>query len=332
MAILPPDPPATNSSFHMLFHGPSLQCDLASSSQQSVFDQFAASLANDSEIMIVTKRLYESGRLTWLSPDSPWNAVPYSINPVMNVYSAFSPYSGQNGWLGGMTQDPEDDSYYNNFVNVTLFPAPASELVPVTQQIWIQTSDRGIVCNMINASFDVTFEFVNIEMTKAEYTRTRFQPFLTSIDSIPNGYDNSTDREVRSYMAIYLALSAQLNGNITTTLTTNVDPPPENCCRFDGNASIYASSSRLLQTGLPACDEIVHNYVSLSLPPGLNLRKVVTLDKPTWICDHDHSSANGQFDSLMTSFSGVGMARLESDRMDQYHGGRQPLEPFQMHG
>lgn len=284
MAIIPlppPPPSAANSSFHLQFFGPTLNCSLANSSQQSVFDHYSSALANGS-IMTVTRSAFESKKLAW-----GIQGFPFGIAPLMNVYSAFSLYSGKwGGWLGSDVSNalgPPDE--FNNwytgmqaenhtgwrFLDYEEVEGPPPYFT--TQQLWIQTADQGMVCIMGNASFDVRYEFVNAAPTVAEYSISMFEPFWmplyaseipsispANIASVPNSWN-----PFKSYMAIYLALSSLLNGNVSTTLTNSVvvnSNSYQTSVEFDGNVTLYDDSSKVLQHGLSACDEFVHGYVS----------------------------------------------------------------------
>lgn len=217
--------------------------------------------------MEITKNTFESGNLAW-GADGP----PESTAPLMNVYSAFSPYAGRLDWSANDDdqEDPSPDKF-NNWVIVLPFqnitdPDTGYEyedrLDSTTQQLWIQTAEKSMVCTMGNATFDVEFEFVNAALTVAEYSISMFEPFLV----IRNG-GGVTWSSTNSYMAFYLALSSLLNGNVSTTLTNSFTPDDQGeTLEFDGNVTIYDGSSRVLELGLSACDDFVHSYVS-PLPP-----------------------------------------------------------------
>ena len=128
---------------------------------------------------------------------------------------------------------------------------------------------------MGNASFDVDFDFVDAVLTVAKYRISMFEPVWTPLHGyevqawenplanstiLPDGFWNPT----KSYMALYLAFSSLLNGNISTSLTNSfVQYPPDGVqVAFDGQATIYDGSSKILQHGLSACDDIVANFVS----------------------------------------------------------------------
>ena len=277
MSVIPPPPPAANSSFHMQFFGPTLQCSIANSSQAPIFDYYAQSLAktNTSSYLTATKKLYESGELQWGEGGPPAHSAP-----LMSVFSAFSPYSGALGWLrwGGAIDYSRDD--YNDWLadlpNGTYDGQRLGEWDSTspnltTQQLWVQTTDSNMVCIMGNASFDVDFEFVDAALTVAEYSISMFEPFWMPIsgedivDEVPVNWTSLPEdywNPVKSYMGLYLAWSSILNGNVTTSLTDTDDGNNPGQTFFDGNVTIFDYSSGILEHGLSACDEIVHNYVS----------------------------------------------------------------------
>jgi hypothetical protein len=269
-SILPLTPPASNSSFHVHFFGPTVQCSVANSSQQPILNQYSTNLANGT-LMTVTKALFESGNLTWGS-----KGVPPNTEPLMNVYSAFSPLSGAQNWFSGDSSFPSDSpDQYNNWppniepylgFNITVWNQYS------VQQLWIQTADQSMVCIMGNASFDVWFEFVNNVQTIAEYSISNFVPFWAPLYASTELFESPTQAELdtlnplNSYMAIYLALTNLLNGNVSTTLTESTGSlGASDWDNFDGNVTIYDGSSSILQYGLSACDDFTHGYVSTSL-------------------------------------------------------------------
>ena len=272
MAALSPTSAAVNSSFHVQFVGPTVKCSLANGSQQIAFDNFTRILANENN-MIATKDLFESGSLKWGS-----NGIPAMVPPLMNFYSAFSPRAGQHGWMSysNLSVDaynnwfPSDGfytSFYENFHSGEMRIVHPHSL----QQTLIQTADQAIVCTLGNASFDVGYEFVETDPPLIQYSISNFEPLWTLLEMSFEASLN-IDNEP-SYMAVYLAFSSLLNGNVSTTLTNSytyasqVSQDNESSfdianCTFDGNVTIYDSSSKVLQHGLSACDDFKQGYVS----------------------------------------------------------------------
>lgn len=223
-----------------------MQCAVASRSQQKVFDKFTRILANE-EHMITTKDLFESGKLKWGD-----RGVPAEITPLMNVYSAFSPMDMPDGaqsvdvynnWLPDHGHIFDDDHVLDDMV----------------EQSWIQTADQAIVCTSGNAIFDVWYEFVETALPLIRYNISEF-------DRIRNPQGGA---DIPAYIPVYQAFSSLLNGNVSTTLMKYPDPGARSVGQinytFDGNVTIYDSSSRVLQHGLSACDDFKLGYVS-SLP------------------------------------------------------------------
>lgn len=342
MAVIPPAPPAVNSSYRVQFYGPTVQCSLANSSQQALFDAYSEALANSSQ-MQVTASQYESGKLKWGDGGRPG-----SIQPLMSVYSAFSPHAGKSGWLSGRT-DGYDYSIdqFNNWITVLLEnfteEYQLSNWAPpdnwfVNQQLWIQTADQGMVCTMENASFDVQYQFENGVQTVAAYSTLGFEPFWVPSDGtsttlsmiIPANLSLSWTKEdwnpFNSYMAMYLAFSGLLNGNVSTTLTDSFSNLDSASSTFDGNVTIYDGSSKVLQHGLSACADFVHGYVSclVSYSQTFGIALIYVF---VYICATPISCRYIQRFSELTlrCSSGRGTTQLALGKMDPYHGSRRLL-------
>ena len=275
--ILPATPPATNSSYHQQFFGPSVQCSLANATQQPFFDHYQAALGSG-ELLIATKATFEGGNLSWT------NSTRVDGDPFMLVFSAFAPFAGDNGWLIDATALPTYTPFqvdrYNNWVPD--LPKAFYEFGPpnywnalnntgriqnddVVQQLWVQTADQSLVCLMGNATFDVESEYVDGSRTLLQYTTSNFEPFFVPQGGLgdPNLRINGTaqsrlsiteQRQLSSYMAHFLAFAGTLNGNVTMTLMAN----SENL--VTDKQSLYEESSNILQVGLSACDDFVHSF------------------------------------------------------------------------
>jgi hypothetical protein len=126
--------------------------------------------------------------------------------------------------------------------NQLVSPLPLSDLL--TPQIWVQTANRSIVCVLANASFDVGIEFNNgiqnvhqrrIEVINEVSTSTICEGVACVVES--------------SYCANFLTWSNMLIGNVT------IYSNPEDW-------QLVQDSSKVLTTGLAACDEIAHGWNS----------------------------------------------------------------------
>ncbi|KAH8685694.1 hypothetical protein BGZ60DRAFT_522978 [Tricladium varicosporioides] len=300
MSIIPITPPNGNSTFYTQFYGPTVQCSPANSSQIPIFDEYAFKMWNTSYTM-ASKAKFEAG----LGSNS-WNVLanatartsPWYDAPLMNVFSAFSPYAGDRFWFGanifssltpsGPGSTIDENNNWSPGINSTLISNampqwrnPAWKRTPsstanslalfIVQQIFIQTSTDSIVCSMRNASFSVRHEFVNGVQTVAEYTITDSKPFWVpsqsgDFQSLTDPVTNvtpSTDywRPYYSYMSVFQAFTALLNGNISTTLMDIVAlDNPKGKFLFDGNVTVNTENSKILQHGLSACDDFAHGY------------------------------------------------------------------------
>jgi len=102
-------------------------------------------------------------------------------------------------------------------------------------QLMIQTSTSRIVCNPVNASFDVTIASVN---GSQQVTQHQIQVSAEQNIRILNG----------AYLAPFFALAALLIGNITVS-TANIST-------YRGNQDISSASTSMVSTSLNACDDI----------------------------------------------------------------------------
>lgn len=286
MAVVSSAPPASNSSYDLQFYGPSVQCSLANSSQHALFERYSKDMANNT-LMLVTKAEFETGRLRWAK-------IPDSRAPLMNVYSAFSPTSGNFGWLTSPEYVHLPVDAYNNwapgwwnisYASAFQLPTWNTQEFFSTQQLWIQTGDQSMVCTLGNASFSVAIEFVNSVQTVARYNVSHFEPFwmpelgaFTALEPLSPVNQSETWRfdninPFYSYMAVYLAFSGLMNGNVSTSLTNSfLDYELNGISKheFDGNVTVYDGSSKILQHGLSACSDFTHGYVCFHL---LNSRR-----------------------------------------------------------
>ena len=143
-------------------------------------------------------------------------------------------------------------------------------------QLWLQTAEQAIICSVVNASFDVNFNYTN-GIGRVTHQNIQIQPYTsnavplqttTSALSLDFGlrYGNtlqsvngsSADLEelfhfVQAAEATFLSLTNLLNGNVTLISSNS-------SCRHDCPLAFQQATSRILQTGLIACDELANNY------------------------------------------------------------------------
>jgi hypothetical protein len=269
MNILPLPEPAPNSSFQLEFYGPSVQCSPANDSQNSVFDYYSNSLLTNYGILTedtitqLTDGVYNLSKIRRIQI------------PQMLYFSAFAPYSGSRGWLGNL-DDPEltgqsGPDQFNNWdmdlppdfypanqstpfkrwqVNPTaplggeFGPEPLDWIVP---QLWVQTTSSRMVCFLGNASYTINVEYVDGVQSIVESSTTGFELLYMPQITLPYPQPGTPYQ----YMSVFMAFTSLLSGNVTTMLQQAGGEADY------GNYSMEFSdtSSRLLQTGLVACDE-----------------------------------------------------------------------------
>jgi hypothetical protein len=147
-------------------------------------------------------------------------------------------------------------------------------------QLWLQTAERAIICSFVNASFEVTFNYTN-GIGRVTHQNVQIQPNTSNATPVqtdssalslnygipyegPDVYQagnySADGAELFYYIqaaeATFLSLTNLLNGNVT--LVNSTVGCLNNC--VDGPIVLQQATSRILQTGLIACDEIANNY------------------------------------------------------------------------
>jgi hypothetical protein len=239
MAVIPPPAPALNATFGIQFYGPTLQCNDTNNFQKESFNFFSRRYAEQGKIF--TADLWKEGN--------------YSN---FLVYSAFSPtiqVVNQRYYRDG---PGTPDAYRNWQAEIIPLKRGGGEdetgkmvgIIP--QELWVQTAASNIVCSLVNASFDIGFEFTN-GVGKVARQHVVIQP--------PAPPSNTTALNIRSeelgeditkykktpYFVTFQAFGNTLFGNVSMTRTM-------------GTTFLAEQSSPMLQTGLVACDEIGYNY------------------------------------------------------------------------
>lgn len=134
--ILPIEAPATNSSFGLVFFGPTMRCKAPNDAQKTAFDYYVARIRNESGIFVATD-IDDVNAIQQKDPTAP---------AVSLIYSAFSPRFSE------MVNDPSVDATYNGWVPELGSFSPSNPLRPgvlqdaLLQELWIQLSDQSIVC------------------------------------------------------------------------------------------------------------------------------------------------------------------------------------------
>lgn len=251
MDVLRFSPTAPNSSYTLQVQGPYLQCKKARSTRQSALDYYAQRLATNSDNAILTT--YGLNDFTPKPDEHPYLSMLY--------FSAFDPMLGKQGLRG-----PGPDQY-NNW-NVDLpptftqsFPLNISDeddtgrevnYQVIPRQLWVQTADNSIICTLGNATREVNFHFVDGVQTISYGELQGFAPLYVRYER-NNFFD--VDPDIWPYVAVYLGLTNLLSGNITTRFQVLNDT-------FGWN-TLVESSSRVMLTGLDACQDFTDNSWSI---------------------------------------------------------------------
>lgn len=211
---------STDWSYTIEFFGPTLQCDIANSTQQSVFDSLIQRFEDQDSLFTFTQM-----------NDTTYNS---TSSPSRLLYSAWSYWPFADGTPNFWSPDPGSGSVEN-------------------PQIWIQTSASSIVCTSVNASFNVNISYAGgmqhiIPQTIQVIGDIALDPPLpVMIGGVP------AYRAWSPFFTHFQALGSLLLGNLTilddfTSLTAMVL----------GFTSGEADTN-ILTTGLIACEEIANS-------------------------------------------------------------------------
>jgi hypothetical protein len=265
MEIVPITPPALNASYSFPFYGPALQCEPANSTQIPVFEYYTSVLATTTE-MIFTQSSFENMNKSEYSSKFPISIVSW---PFMLQYSAFAPILGFNGgvptFFGPENFNPGDYDQFNAWA-VELPPdflGPTGYSASMPLQLWLQTSNESLVCTLMNSSFQVDFEYTAGTQRITPGNITYLEPVLvgTGLETGSVTLFNPGTLAKSAYMSVFIAMTNMLNGNVTTTICDMV-LSPENEPYTNGYniTQLSDSSSRVLLTGLTACEDFTDNF------------------------------------------------------------------------
>ena len=137
----------------------------------------------------------------------------------------------------------------------------------VPQQMFVQTVDSSIICTLGNATRDVHFNFTNSKQDIWYGPLKDFEPLFVPQSGFMGAPNATPPFDAHTYMAVFVSLTNMLSGNVTTELQT-VEPR---------SIQMIDQSSRVLLTGLSACEEFTSNSFSKA-PIWANLTS--ELDKP----------------------------------------------------
>jgi hypothetical protein len=269
MQIVQITPPDANTSYSLHFFGPALQCEQANETQVPIFEYYSSALASGGELIMTQSTFQQNNTLRTNETDNDYSIYPY---PLMLYFSAFAPmlpyhnYSIQgspvgiiynpiskaggfdefNDWIADLPQDV--DTNYPTFGG--LWPS----VTPL--QLWVQTANESFVCTLMNTSYETNFEYnagtQNVLVENISY----LEPMYVGSDPQSLGLDQL---DQFAYLAVFIATTNMLSGNVTTTVS---DADASSIFMQDNinKMTLHDSSSRVLLTGLTACDEFTTNF------------------------------------------------------------------------
>jgi hypothetical protein len=267
MEIVPITPPASNASYSFQFYGPALQCEPANSTQVLVFEYYTSVLANMTE-MIFTKSSFEN-----MNETDYYGTLPIIMGawPFMLQYSAFAPILGFNDGVpvseekSALNFNPGNYDQFNAWAvelpTDFLGPTGYSDSMPL--QLWLQTSNESMVCTLMNSSFQVDFEYTAGIQRITPGNITYLEPVLVGtgrgLGSVTSFLYDGGAHSV--YMSVFIAMTNMLNGNVTTTICDMILSPENDSYTSGYNITqLSDSSSRVLLTGLTACEDFTDNF------------------------------------------------------------------------
>jgi hypothetical protein len=269
MEIVPITPPASNASYSFPFYGPALECEPANSTQIPVFEYYTSVLASQTE-MIFTQSSFENMNK---SDNTSIISIPYAVGswPFMLQYSAFAPILGFNDGVPAtqevpaMNFNPGDYDQFNAWAVElpTDFLGTTGYWDSMPLQLWLQTSNESMVCTLMNSSFQVDFEYTAGTQRVTLGNITYLEPVLIGTGTAPGNFtafDTGTLAN-NAYMSVFIAMTNVLNGNVTTTISDLIIKLASNPYKNSYNITqLSDSSSRVLLTGLTACEDFTDNF------------------------------------------------------------------------
>lgn len=147
-SVLPTHAPSVNASYEIKFFGPALECRDANKTQQQLFDLWAESFWR-------TRHVFTPATYYKFLSQTPDNTKFY---PQQLIFSAFS-------WdYEGLASEHRynSDTIPNGCTDNKTWIPPTDFPHEQPLQIWVQTaSSSESVCTLMNATFDVSFQFRN---------------------------------------------------------------------------------------------------------------------------------------------------------------------------
>jgi hypothetical protein len=141
--------------------------------------------------------------------------------------------------------------------NTSFLNSPTSAITPL--QLWVQTANESIVCTLMNSSYEINFEYSAGTQTITPGNVSYLEPLYVGSDVESLVFD---PLDHYAYLAVFVATTNMLSGNVTTTISDiQRDGFGGADLRTGFNTTrLYDSSSRILLTGLTACEDFTNNF------------------------------------------------------------------------
>jgi len=274
--VVPLSNPVSSSgwSYRVQFFGPTLQCNIANSTEQRVFDNVT--------------QTFESQNDTWtFSGMTSKNFTGVSKKLVWSSWCYWCPSTTPNTW------------------SPTVLTYGTVYKPYVTPQLWVQTATSGIVCNSVNATFDVTVSSIGgrqeVIQNSVTILGTYNTPYISISDSEVTAATSTSisakggERSVKwsPFFAHLYAMGALLSGTISLVDSTRADDA-------SNPRWVTSGSSNLIFTGLLACNEIANspwkNVTSLVISDRASAAKAYenTFPAQSWMCRNQTLAAGIQ--------------------------------------
>jgi hypothetical protein len=230
--------PADNSSYTLQFFGPTLSCNPPNSTDQELLDYFSQAYANDSGIINLEQYYHANGT-------DPKGFVVYSaFSPLLWAYETNSTgSSGYNWYPGGPFPNycPGISGNSCYLTNISLTPV----------KFWIYLADDYLICSSSNASFEISVEYVNGQLS------------IQRNVEVVHDWSLDPSSEGLWYFYYYQALGSVIYGNVSIEVEAD---EPAGFSELVANYDLVATQSLVLTTGLVGCREFLGTpWFNLSL-------------------------------------------------------------------
>jgi hypothetical protein len=255
--------PAANATYGTKFLGPGLQCKPPNLNQQASFDTYNRNTLIQTGVYNVQQYLDKENKT------DPPNWLQY--------YSAFSPQLHVN-----VTDTPIDSGIVDLYGNwKAMGPLPNDRNWDLGVQIWVQLSNQSLICSLTNASYDITFQYVNGIQTTTQ----------NSVVHLTDWKNTYVSRDYADYIGYMSALGTVLYGNMSVAgyscniTDSKYKETPGRCYMLS------RANSQIGLTGLTACDEFQNSWWEQNADM---MSKVHTTPSQPWTPPNDYTACRNK--------------------------------------